>query len=133
MKVAVIIAALAAVLILALALIGAIGKAMHTASQYMQLLYEDDREAIIIGTREEMLERFKWWIHSSKYKLCKGCCIFCEYTQACCNEVSENEARDDMREFLGELREKIQRGEQLTEHERKAYTELELLAAEGKL
>lgn len=133
MKVAVIIAALAAVLTLALALIGAIGKAMHTASQYMQLLYEDDREAILIGTREEMLGRFKWWIHKSPHKRCSKCCLFCEYTQACLMDVSEEEAKESMQQFLAELKEKIQRGETLDEHEQKAYIELELLDSEGKL
>lgn len=48
-------------------------------------------------------------------------------------DVSDAEAREDMQQFLAELKEKIQRGETLDEHEQKAYIELECLDSEGKL
>lgn len=48
-------------------------------------------------------------------------------------DVSEAEAKESMQQFLAELKEKIQRGETLDEHEQKAYIELELLDSEGKL
>lgn len=133
MAAVVIIIAVVAAAAMLLALIGAIAKSIHTASQYMQLLYMDDREAVIKGAPVELAERFKWWIHKSKHKHCRQCCLFCEFTQACMLEVSEAEATEDMRRYLQELAKRLERGELLTEHEARAYVELAQLASEGKL